>query len=152
MTSPGTDDSSELFIRAQNVTPSHQVPTGRYQCQRKAFFHHMDESLRKGHFPQIYLSSLLPIISTLYLPTLALFDLEDAKLFFDDPLSLFPKWGGKLVILKKILWSISQQTLKFAISNSYSTRTIVQAKQPWTSYHTPVTFGFLTYERSIIIR
>lgn len=94
MTLAGTDDSSGLFIRAQTVTPSHQVPTGRYQCQRQAFFHHMDESLRKGHFPKIYLSSLLPIISTLYLPTLALFDLEDAKLFFYDPLSLFQNEGG----------------------------------------------------------
>lgn len=53
------------------------------------------------------------------------------KTFLLRSLISFSKWGGKLVILKKTLWSISQQTLKFAISNSYSTRTIVQAKQPW---------------------
>lgn len=95
MTSPGTDAPSELLIRAQTVTPSHQVPTGRQQCQRQGFFHHIDESLCKGHFPKTYLSFLLPIISILYLPTLALFDLEDPKTFlFTIPYLFFQNEGG----------------------------------------------------------
>lgn len=99
--------SIRLFIRAQTVTPSHQVPTGRQQCQRQAFFHHIDESLCKGYFPQTYLSFLLPIISILYLPTSALFDLEDPKTFLLWSLISFSKMRGKISHSKKKFSEVS---------------------------------------------